>query len=300
MREPFVRFAAFRSNEHSGLAIASSNGEFRGLLESDPAFPGHLVTLIGGGKQALEAGARQLAKGAPIDPHTVAWLPPLPAPGKIVCVGLNYVDHSLESGFTPPSYPTIFARFASSLIGHGAAIRRPTVSTHLDYEGEMVAIVGMAGRHIARSQALDHVIGYSVFNDASIRDFQTKSPQWTVGKNFDGTGPFGPVFVTSDELPAGGKGLHIQTRLNGQVVQDASTDDMIFDVASLISILSEAITLLPGDVIVTGTPSGVGMARKPQLFMKHGDICEVELEGVGILRNGVADDPIVPTARAAA
>jgi 2-keto-4-pentenoate hydratase/2-oxohepta-3-ene-1,7-dioic acid hydratase in catechol pathway len=123
-----------------------------------------------------------------------------------------------------------------------------------------------------------------------VRDFQTKSPQWTVGKNFDATGPFGPVFVTADELPAGGKGLKIQTRLNGQIVQNATTDDMIFDVATLIAILSEAITLSPGDIIVSGTPSGVGMARKPQLFMKHGDVCEVELEGVGILRNPVEDD----------
>ena len=188
------------------------------------------------------------------------------------------------------TYPTIFARFASSLIGHGAPILRPAASVQLDYEGEMVAVIGKGGRHIAKNQALDHVIGYSIFNDASIRDFQTKSPQWTVGKNFDGTGAFGPVFVTADELPPGGKGLRIQTRLNGEIVQNASTDDMIFDVVSLISIISEAITLEPGDILVTGTPSGVGVARKPQLFMKHGDICEVELEGVGILSNVVADD----------
>ena len=175
-------------------------------------------------------------------------------------------------------------------------IRRPEASIQLDYEGEMVAIIGKAGRHIAPSQALSHVAGYSIFNDASIRDFQTKSPQWTVGKNFDGTGSFGPIFVTADELPPGGKGLRIQTRLNGEIVQNASTNDMIFDVASLISIISEAITLEPGDILVTGTPAGVGMARKPQLFMKHGDVCEIELEGVGILSNVVADD--VTAARA--
>jgi acylpyruvate hydrolase len=164
------------------------------------------------------------------------------------------------------------------------------VSTQLDYEGEMVAVIGKGGRHISEARALDHVAGYSIFNDASIRDFQTKAPQWTVGKNFDGTGAFGPIFVTADELPPGGKGLRIQTRLNGQIVQNASTDDMIFDVVSLISIISEAITLEPGDILVTGTPSGVGFARKPPLFMKHGDICEVELEGIGILSNVVADD----------
>jgi len=138
--------------------------------------------------------------------------------------------------------------------------------------------------------ALDHVIGYSIFNDASVRDYQKKAPQWTIGKNFDGTGAFGPYLVTADELPRGGKGLHIQTRLNGQVVQDASTNDMVFSIASLISILSEAITLSPGDVIVSGTPAGVGMARKPPLFMKHGDVCEVEIEGIGMLRNPVQDE----------
>ena len=285
-----MRFAAYQSDKGPGLAVALADGKFRGLAESDAGFPGTLPQLVAGGADALRAAGRQFAQAAEIDLGALAWLPPLPRPGKIICVGLNYVDHSLESGFTPPAYPTIFARFASSLIGHGAAIRRPLASTQLDYEGEMVAVIGKAGRHIARERALDHVIGYSIFNDASIRDFQTKSPQWTVGKNFDGTGAFGPVFVTADELPAGGKGLRIQTRLNGQTVQNATTDDMIFDVASLISILSEAITLSAGDIIVTGTPSGVGMARKPQLFMQDGDICEIELEGVGTLRNYIADE----------
>jgi acylpyruvate hydrolase len=291
-----VRFAAYRSDSGTGLAVALADGSFRGLGESDPAFPGRLEPLIAGGVGALRAAGKRLAEAPAIDPDSITWLPPLPHPGKIICVGLNYVNHSLESGFTPPAYPTIFARFASSLIGHGAAIQRPAASIQLDYEGEMVAVIGKSGRHIAKAQALAHVIGYSIFNDASIRDFQTKSPQWTVGKNFDGTGAFGPVFVTTDELPSGGRGLRLQTRLNGETVQNASTDDMIFDVASLISILSEAITLSPGDIIVTGTPSGVGMARKPQLFMKHGDVCEIELEGVGILRNIVADDVAQPAA----
>jgi 2-keto-4-pentenoate hydratase/2-oxohepta-3-ene-1,7-dioic acid hydratase in catechol pathway len=264
--------------------------EFRGIDASDAMFPGWLDELIAEGGQALQAAGEKLACGRRIDAKAVEWLPPISAPGKIICVGLNYVDHSIESGFVPPAYPTLFARFSSSLIGHGAAIRRPEASIQLDYEGEMVAIIGTAGRHIPLAQALSHVAGYSIFNDASIRDFQTKSPQWTVGKNFDGTGSFGPIFVTADELPPGGKGLRIQTRLNGEVVQNASTNDMIFDVASLISIISEAITLEPGDILVTGTPAGVGMARKPQLFMKHGDVCEIELEGVGILSNVVADD----------
>lgn len=291
-----MRFAAYKSPRGPGLAIALPAGEFRGIDESDAMFPGRLEELIAEGAQALQAAGERLASGRRIDPQSVEWLPPLSAPGKIICVGLNYVDHSIESGFVPPNYPTLFARFSTSLIGHGAAIRRPEASIQLDYEGEMVAIIGKAGRHIAPGKALSHVAGYSIFNDASIRDFQTKSPQWTVGKNFDGTGSFGPIFVTADELPPGGKGLRIQTRLNGEVVQNASTSDMIFDVASLISIISEAITLEPGDILVTGTPSGVGMARKPQLFMKHGDVCEVELEDVGILSNVVADDVITAQA----
>ena len=290
-----MRFVTFRSGRQDGLAVANSEGAFHGLLSAEVDYPGSLHALIQHGSSALEAAMAVLKNGPLIDLEKVELLPPLPNPGKIICVGLNYVDHSLESGFTVPDYPTIFTRFASSLIGSGASIIRPVVSTQLDYEGEMVAVIGAAGRHIAENRALDHVAGYSIFNDASVRDYQRKSPQWTIGKNFDSTGAFGPYFVTADEIPPGGKGLRIQTRLNGGTVQDASTDDMVFSVAQLISILSEAITLSPGDIIVSGTPAGVGMARKPPLFMKHGDICEVEIEGLGILRNTVEDElSVVP------
>jgi acylpyruvate hydrolase len=285
-----MRFASFSIGEREGLAAAGPNGQFHGLLSGDAGYSGSLDVLIRKGRAALDGAAAVLQKGSAIDLDQVTLLPPLSTPGKIICVGLNYVDHSIESGFVVPTYPTIFARFTSSLIGAGAPIIRPTVSTQLDYEGEMVAVIGKGGRHIAEANALDHVIGYSIFNDASVRDYQTKSPQWTVGKNFDSTGAFGPYLVTADELAPGGKGLHIQTRLNGVVVQDASTDSMVFSVARLISILSVAITLSPGDIIVSGTPAGVGMARKPQLFMKHGDVCEVEIEGIGILRNKVEDE----------
>jgi 2-keto-4-pentenoate hydratase/2-oxohepta-3-ene-1,7-dioic acid hydratase in catechol pathway len=285
-----MRFAAFKSGDKEGLAVAGQNGKFRGLLDGEEAFPGSLGLLVERGREALDAAAGALFNGPQINLDQVILLPPLSAPGKIICVGLNYVDHSIESGFKVPDYPTIFTRFTSSLIGCGAAIIRPKVSSQLDYEGEMVAIIGVGGRHIREEDALDHVLGYSIFNDASVRDYQRKSPQWTIGKNFDGTGAFGPYLVTADELPPGAQGLHIQTRLNGAVVQDASTSDMVFSVARLISILSEAITLSPGDIIVSGTPAGVGMARNPPLFMKHGDVCEVEIEGIGILRNPVADE----------
>lgn len=285
-----MRFAAFTSGTQEGLAVAGPNAGFRGLLSGEAGYPGSLDQLIRGGRSALEAGVAALAKGSAINLDQVALLPPLRTPGKIICVGLNYVDHSLESGFVVPDYPTIFTRFTSTLVASGAAIVRPRASVQLDYEGEMVVVLGSGGRHICEEDALNHVLGYSIFNDASIRDYQKKAPQWTIGKNFDGTGAFGPYFVTADELPPGGKGLHIQTRLNGSVVQDASTNDMVFTVARLIAILSEAITLSPGDIIVSGTPAGVGMARNPPLWMRHGDICEVEIEGIGTLRNPIEDE----------
>ena len=244
----------------------------------------------------MRAAYEQLRRGPPVDLGSVAVLPPLSAPGKIICVGLSYADYSAESGFKQPGYPTLFARFTLSMIGHGAAMIRPAISEQLGYEGEVVAVIGRHGRHIPKAAALDHVAGYTICNEGSIRDYQFKSPQWTMGKNFDGTGAFGPVFVTADELPPGGKGLRLQTRLNGEMVQDASTDDFVFDVQTLVSVISEGITLEPGDLIVTGTPAGVGLARKPPLWMKPGDVCEVEVERIGVLRNPIADE----TARNAA
>ena len=284
-----MKFLNYKQADQQGLAVSEGAG-FKGLLTTDANFPGTLQSLLAEGPEALQRAAEVLRQGAAIDLNKISYLPPLETPGKIFCIGLNYVDHSVESGFAIPTYPAIFSRFASSTMGHGAPIVRPKVSTHLDFEGEMVAVIGKPGRHISKDKALEHVAGYSIFNDASVRDYQFKSAQWTIGKNFDDTGAFGPVFVTSDELPAGGAGLKIQTRLNGVVVQDASTSSLIFDIATLVSLLSEAVCLQPGDVIVTGTPSGVGMARKPQLFMKHGDVCEVEIEGIGILSNPVVDE----------
>jgi 2-keto-4-pentenoate hydratase/2-oxohepta-3-ene-1,7-dioic acid hydratase in catechol pathway len=284
-----MHFLAYKTAGREGLAVQDGS-QFRGLFVDDKDFPGTLPTLVAQGTDALSAAATRLRGGQAVDPEAVEVLPPFPAPGKIVCLGLNYADHAAEADFEIPNYPTIFARFASSLVGHGAPIIRPRVSTRLDYEGEMVAVIGKGGRHIAVEDALAHVAGYSIFNDASIRDYQAKTPQWTVGKNFDGTGPFGPYFVTADALPPGAKGLKLETRLNGQVMQSASTDSMIFDVATTVSLLSEVLTFEPGDVIVTGTPAGVGFARKPRVWMQPGDVCEVSIEGIGVLRNPIADE----------
>ncbi|WP_245285179.1 fumarylacetoacetate hydrolase family protein [Bradyrhizobium sp. WSM3983] len=220
----------------------------------------------------------------------VVYEPPFSRPGKIICVGLNYSDHTAETHYEQPNYPTLFARFTTSLIGHGVPIVRPRVSHALDFEGELVAVVGKAGRHVAKSDALSVIAGYSIFNDGSLRDFQHKTPQWTVGKNFDGTGAFGPIFVTADELPPGATGLKLETRLNGMVVQSSNTDRLIFDVATLVATISEAVTLEPGDLIVTGTPSGIGHSRNPKLYMCPGDVIEVEIESIGLLRNGVVDE----------
>jgi acylpyruvate hydrolase len=284
-----VRFIRFEDAGGVGLGL-EANGAVHGLHENDKNFPGTLAALVGHGRAGLQKAGERLAAGAKIDIAKAKILPPFPAPPKIICVGLNYRDHSAESGFKQPDYPTLFTRFATSLVGQGAPVVRPKVSDKLDYEGELVAVIGKGGRHISLKSALEHVVGYSIFNDVSVRDYQFKSPQWTVGKNFDGTGPFGPVFVTADELPAGAKGLKIQTRLNGAVMQDADTDDMVFDVATLIAAISEAITLESGDVIVTGTPSGVGQSRKPPVFMKAGDRVEVEIEKIGVLSNPIVDE----------
>jgi len=280
-----MRFAMFELDGRTGIAVNAGDG-LHGLCSDHPEYPGDLDALLARGADLQAIGRRLLAVPA-VALSSPALLPLLRAPGKIICVGLNYAAHSAESGYEVPAYPTLFARFASSLTGHEAPLVMPRVSDQLDYEGELVAVIGRGGKDIPKDKALDHVAGYSIFNDASIRDYQFKTPQWTIGKNFDGTGAFGPFLVTPDELPPGCKGLRLRTRLNGQVMQEASTDDMMFGVAALVSILSEAMTLSPGDMIVTGTPSGVGFARKPPVFMKPGDVCEIEIEQVGILRNTV-------------
>ena len=227
---------------------------------------------------------------AVVDMARARYLPVLLSPGKILCLGLNYVDHATESHFDKPEWPVVFARFMSSIVGQREPLVAPLASPQFDYEAELAVIIGKAGRAVSRERALDLVAGYSVFNDGSVRDYQFKSNQWTVGKNFDASGSFGPDFVTADELPAGAEGLRISTRLNGQTVQDANTSDMIFGVAETIALLSEAMTLSPGDVIVMGTPSGVGLARTPPLWMRPGDVCEVEIEGVGLLSNPIVSE----------
>ena len=286
-----TRFAVYVLDGRRGLAGDFGEG-FRGLFRDEPGYPGDLDHLVAN-QAELVAAAKALNLGQPISIDAVQLLPPFPNPGKVICLGLNYVDHSAEVGIALPDYPTVFARFASNLIGHGAPIPMPSQSTQLDYEGELVAVIGRGGRSISRKEALDHVAGYSIFNDVSVRDYQLRTSQWTLGKNFDGTGAFGPFFVAAEALPPGCRGLNLTTRLNGRIVQNAAITDMVFDVETLIVTLSDAFTLCAGDIIVTGTPGGIGMSHHPPLWMKPGDVCEVEISRLGVLRNSI----VAPSAR---
>ena len=283
-----MRIVHFEKSGVPGIAADEGSG-WHGLTQRDGGFPGTLPELIAQGADLLRIG-RSLGQSPAIDLNAVRLLPPVPVPSKILCVGLNYDDHLEESGLKKPAYPEIFARFATSLIAHQEPIRRPHESIALDYEAELAVVIGKPGRRIPQEQALHHVAGYSLFNDASVRDFQLRTPQWTMGKNFDGTGSFGPWLVTPDAVPPGARGLRIQGRLNGRVMQDAHTDLLIFGVPALIEMISVAMSLERGDVIITGTPGGVGAARKPPVFMQPGDIFDVEIEGLGVLTNSVEED----------
>jgi 2-keto-4-pentenoate hydratase/2-oxohepta-3-ene-1,7-dioic acid hydratase in catechol pathway len=277
-----MRYVSFEQNGKALLGVRDGK-QIRVLGEET------LEQLLARGVDLQAYGRDTEGKGT-VEEAGLKLLPPLRRPPKIICVGLNFSDHTKESNFAQPDYPTIFLRLHTSLIAHNQPMIRPVVSDSLDFEGEIAVVLGKGGKNISKEDALKHVAGYALFNDGSVREYQFKSPQWTVGKNFDGTGAFGPDLITADELPPGAKGLLLETRLNGEVVQSANTDTMVFDVESLISILSEAFTLEAGDVIVSGTPSGVGWARTPKLLMKHGDVCEVTVERMGTLTNRIVDE----------
>ena len=283
-----MRLMSFRDSTGSRFGIVDGDVIIDANL-ADGRIPNDLSAFLRGG--GTIGDLRKLAKNKTAEPVSgLVHELPLSSPNKIFCLGLNYLEHVKEGPYEVPDYPTIFMRGASSLVAHNQAIVRPRISDKLDFEAELVVVIGQRIRHAKLENALDAVFAYSCFNDGTLRDYQKRTVQWTVGKNFDKTGGFGPVLVTPDELPLGAIGLTIQSRLNGHVMQSDNTRNMMFPVAETIATITAAITLEPGDMIVMGTPSGVGYARRPPVYMKAGDIVEIEIEGIGTLRNPIIDE----------
>jgi len=286
------------------VAFEGQGGTRLGIVEGDqvidlnaadgnlPADLGEILAKNNGDTRPLADIAKRAPASARRPLADLTYRLPVGRPGKILCLGLNYLEHVKEGPQRDniPKFPTIFMRGLTSLVPHGQPIMRPQVTETLDYEAEMILVVGKRAKHLTAANALSCIAGYSCGNEGSVREFQRKTTQWDMGKNFDRTGGFGPWLVTADELPDAAKGLKIQSRLNGAVMQSDNTDNMMFPIVAMMVYITQGITLEPGDVIFTGTPSGVGHARKPPVWMKNGDTVEVEIERIGILRNPIADE----------
>ncbi len=258
------------------------------LNRANPAVPACIKSLLAQGSEGLALAAEALASGEPLAEDHLVLTPPIPSPQKILCIGLNYADHAKESGAEPPGEPVVFNKFPTAISSDTAPIVLPRASNAVDFEAELVVVIGQGGRHIPESEALSHVAAYCCGNDVSARDWQLQKPggQWLLGKSFDTFAPIGPALVTADEVPNPGD-LRVRLRLNGEVMQDSSTSQLIFPIEKLIAYISGICTLSPGDLLFTGTPPGVGFARKPQILLKPGDQLEVEIDSLGILRNPV-------------
>ena len=281
-----MRLASFRTAQGASYGAVTSQGivdlgRRLGNRYSD------LRTLLE--KNGIEEARKAAGSPADYKESEVTWLPVIPNPGKIVCVGLNYEEHRQETGRDKTEQPALFLRLAESQVGHKQPILRPRESKNLDYEAEIALVIGRAGRRISQKDSWNHIAGYSCYNDGSVRDWQRHTIQWTAGKNFASTGGFGPWMVTADEIPAGAL-LTLSCRLNGERMQHATTEQMIFKIPKLIEYISSFTTLAPGDVVVTGTPGGVGARRNPPVWMKPGDKVEIEIDKVGVLVNSIADD----------
>src|ERR1700731_2253787 len=287
-----MKIVGFQTNE--GLRLGVIEGEevidLQAVDKNAPNDLGEWLRRDNGDLSPLKDLARRPPASARRPLKGLKYALPVARPGKIICLGQNYLEHVKEQAANVAKFPKIFMRCQTSLLPHGAPMIRPLVTETLDWEAEMVVVVGKRAKHLDVGNATSCIAGYSCFNEGSVREFQRKTTQWDMGKNFDGTGAFGPWMVTADELPAGGKGLKIEARLNGQVMQSDNTDNMIFPIAEAIAYITQGMTLEPGDIIMTGTPSGVGFARKPPVWMKNGDVCEIEIEGIGVLSNPIADE----------
>src|SRR5438093_5981025 len=287
-----MKILGFETN--AGLRLGLVEGDSVIDLQAvDASLPVNLAVVLArnnGDLTPLAQLARRAPAGARKPLKGLKYALPVARPGKIICLGQNYLEHVKEQRENVQKFPTIFMRCQTSLVPHGQPIRRPKVTETLDYEAEMVVVIGKKARHLTMDNAYSCIAGFSCFNEGSVREFQRKTTQWDMGKNFDNTGGFGPWMVTADELPPGGKGLKIQTRLNGTTMQSDNTDNMMFPVAETLVYITQGMTLEPGDIIVTGTPSGVGFARKPPVWMKPGDTCEIDIEKIGVLVSPIADE----------
>jgi acylpyruvate hydrolase len=289
-----MKIVAFEGQGGPRLGIVEGN-QVVDLSAADASVPtdlGEWLAKHDGEVKPLADIARRAATSARRPLAGLTYALPVGRPGKVICLGLNYLDHVKEGPNRDniPKFPTIFMRSRTSLVPHGQPIIRPRVTETLDYEAELILVVGRRAKHLTAANALSCIAGYCCGNEGSVREFQRKTTQWDMGKNFDRTGGFGPWLVSADELPPGARGLKIESRLNGKVMQSDNTDNMMFPIVELLVYVTQGMTLEPGDIIFTGTPSGVGHARTPPVFMKNGDICEVEIEGVGVLRNPVVDE----------
>ena len=290
-----MKIVGFEANGGVRLGVVEGDAviDLQAADATVPADLGEVLRRSNGDLKALGDLARKAPSSARRPLAGLKYALPVARPGKIICLGLNYLDHVKEGPQKDniPKFQSIFFRILTSMVPHLQPIIRPRVSIQLDYEAEMVVIIGKRVKHLTLANAYDCIAGYSCANEGSVREYQRHTTQWGMGKNFDRTGGFGPWMVTADELPPGGKGLKIMSRLNGNIMQSANTDSMMFPVAESLVYLTEGMTLEPGDIVLTGTPSGVGHARKPEpVWMKAGDTCEVEVEGIGILRNPIEDE----------
>ena len=282
-----MRLVTYLSPAGYRIAARREDG-YVDLNQTAADVPSEMISLLALGSEGLRRAEAATAAGEPMPADSLQLAAPVPKPDKVFCIGLNYADHAKESGQPAPPEPVVFNKFPSVVTAPGAPIVLPRLSEKVDYEAELVVIIGTGGRHIPRERALEHVAGYTCGHDVSARDWQLHKPggQWLLGKTFDTFAPLGPELVTADEIADPGR-LRIQFRLNGETLQDSTTEQLIFSVPELIAYVSGVVTLSPGDVIFTGTPPGVGAARKPPVYLKPGDTAEVEIENLGVLRNPV-------------
>jgi 2-keto-4-pentenoate hydratase/2-oxohepta-3-ene-1,7-dioic acid hydratase in catechol pathway len=289
-----MKIVGFTTGEALRLGVVDGD-QVTDLQAVDPSIPNDLSAVLKKFDGDLKPLA-EIARAAPASTRQpladVAYALPVAHPGKIICLGLNYLDHVKEGRYADnlPQFPTLFSRGLNSVVPHQHPLTRPQASETFDYEAELAVVIGRRARHMTLDNALSCIAGYTCANEGSIREFQRHTTQWHMGKNFDHSGSIGPWMVTADDLPPGGKGLKIESRVNGKVMQSDNTANMMFPVAETIVYATKGITLEPGDLLLTGTPSGVAHARKPPAWMRHGDVCEIEIEGIGVLRNPIEDE----------